>query len=37
MNETDKEVIKSAIWCVVIVAAFCLGIWAMSQVDIQIS
>ena len=37
MNDTDKEALKAAAWSVIIFAAFCIGIWAISQSNIQIT
>lgn len=37
MNETDKEALKAAFDCALIFGLFCVGIWIVSLLDIQLS
>lgn len=36
MNETDKEALRAAFECMLIIGLFCAGIWIVSQLDLSI-
>lgn len=37
MNDADKEAAMAAFECALIIGLFCVGIWIVSMLDIQIS